>query len=93
MIGESSVAPVSALLSDADVTERLLLEFEATHGLRMISGVIRSCRSELRNSAPTYPPESLETLVRSRLSAMHQAGGATAGAGMSGSSMAGSGAA
>lgn len=78
MTGESSVAPISALLSDADVTERLLLEFEATHGLRMISGVIRSCRSELRNTAPTYPPESLETLVRSRLSAMLSAGAGAA---------------
>jgi hypothetical protein len=85
MIGESGVAPVSALLSDADVTERLLLEFEATHGLRMISGVIRSCRSELRSTATTYPPESLETLVRSRLSAMHTAGAATGGAGTAGS--------
>ena len=78
MIGRSScslpevVAPsMTALPSDADVTERLLLEFEATHGLRLISGVIRSCRSELRNSAPASLPESLETLVRIRLAALN----------------------
>jgi hypothetical protein len=74
MVGDSSfplpdvVAPsVTALPTDADVTERLLAEFEATHGLRLVSGVIRSCRAELRNTVATYPPESLEALVRSRL--------------------------
>jgi hypothetical protein len=52
------------------VTERLLLEFEATHGLRLISGVIRSCRAELRNSSPTDLPKSLDALVRTRLAAL-----------------------
>jgi hypothetical protein len=61
---------VTSLLSDADVTERLMLEFEATHGLRLISGLIRSCRAELRNTVPAYPAESLEALVRSRLAAL-----------------------
>ncbi|HEY9415919.1 MAG TPA: hypothetical protein VIQ30_14240 [Pseudonocardia sp.] len=68
---EPVVAPVTALLSDADVTERLLLEFEATHGLQLVSSVIRTCRSELRKSAPAYPAESLEALVRGRLTGGH----------------------
>jgi hypothetical protein len=64
-------ARVMELPSDADVTERLLLEFEATHGLRFVSAVIRTCRAELRKSAPGYAPESLEALVRSRLATVH----------------------
>jgi hypothetical protein len=78
MIGKSSfslpevvAASVTVLPSDADVTERLLLEFEATHGLRLVSGLIRSCRSELRNSVPAYLSESLDTLVRTRLAALN----------------------
>jgi hypothetical protein len=78
MIGKSGFslpevvsASMTVLPSDADVTERLLLEFEATHGLRLVSGLIRSCRSELRNSVPAYPPESLDTLVRTRLAALN----------------------
>jgi len=62
---------VTPLLSDADVTERLLSEFETTHGLRLISGLIRGCRAELRATQPAYPAESLEALVRSRLAALH----------------------
>lgn len=77
MIGKSSfplpdaVAPsMTALPTDADVTERLLLEFEATHGLRLVSGVIRGCRAELRDTLPAYRPESLEALVRTRLAGL-----------------------
>ena len=62
---------VTELPSDADVVERLLLEFEATHGLRLISAVIRSCRAELRKSGPADVSESLETLVRTRMAALH----------------------
>jgi hypothetical protein len=66
-------ARVMELSSDADVTELLLLEFEATHGLRLVSAMIRICRAELRKSAPGYTPESLEALVRSRLPTGHSA--------------------
>lgn len=59
---------VTALPSDADVTERLMQEFEGTHGLRLVSGVIRGCRADLRSGGS---PESLENLVRSRLAALH----------------------
>lgn len=79
MIGDSNLSrpeampPVMALTgepTDADVTERLLGEFEATHGLRLMSAVIRACRAELRKSAPGSGPQMLEALVRGRLAAL-----------------------
>jgi len=63
MIARLSSAPTS----DADVVERLFLEFEPVHGLKLLSEVVQSCRAELRDSAPLIASESLDDLVRERL--------------------------
>ena len=76
LLPNAVASSVTALPSDADVIERLLHEFEATHGLRLVSGVIRGCRAELRSVQPSCPPESLEALVRSRLVALLPLSGA-----------------
>jgi hypothetical protein len=56
-----------ALPSDADVTERLMLEFEPVHGLRFLSEIVRVCRRELRTAVGTDPVRSLDDLARERL--------------------------
>ena len=62
---------VRVLPSDADVTEGLLLEFETTYGLRLVSSVIRTCRAELRNAGSIYPRSRWRRSSRGRLAAMH----------------------
>jgi hypothetical protein len=56
--------------SDADLAERLLLEFEQEYGLRVISEIIRRCRTDLRNTNPSETPESLDDLARKRLATL-----------------------
>jgi hypothetical protein len=56
--------------SFADVTERLMLEFEPTLGLKLIIEVLRACRTDLKGSSPTNLSESLELLARHRLGAL-----------------------
>lgn len=70
LVPDAVTPSVTALPSDADVIERLLLEFEATHGLRLVSGVIRGCRAELRDTASGYSSQSLDALVRGRLAGL-----------------------
>lgn len=62
--GDARKAPQA---SDADVAERLLLEFGPTHGLLLISEIIRSCRTEMRNAGPAAQARSLDVLARERL--------------------------
>lgn len=64
------VAPAVALPSDADVTERLMLEFEPVHGLRFLSEIVRTCRHELRTAVGAGPARSLDVLARERLAAL-----------------------
>jgi hypothetical protein len=63
---ETTPAPAS----DADVTERLMLEFELVHGLRFLSEIIRMCRHELRGTVNAGPGRSLDVLARERLAAL-----------------------
>lgn len=56
--------------SDADVTERLMLEFEPVHGLRFLSEFVRTCRNELRTAVDEGPAGSLDVLARERLAAL-----------------------
>ena len=54
-------------LSHADVSELLLMEFGPTHGLRLVSAVLRRCRVELAAESPTGSPAALERLARAKL--------------------------
>jgi len=56
--------------SSADVTERLMLEFEPALGLKLIIEVLRACRADLKGSASAHLSESLELLARHRLAAL-----------------------
>lgn len=51
--------------SHADVTERLLLEFEQVYGLRLVSEVLRGCRAGVLGSA-----EAFEVLARGQLAGL-----------------------
>ena len=64
------VLPAGALASDADVTERLMAEFEPVHGLRFLSEIVRTCRQELRTAVDGAPARSLDVLARTRLAAL-----------------------
>lgn len=68
VVPASVITPAPA--SDADVTERLMLEFEPVHGLRFLSEIIRICRRELRGAVGAGPAGSLDVLARERLAAL-----------------------
>jgi hypothetical protein len=53
----------------ADLTERLFLEFEHALPLHTIAGVVRDCRSDLAGAPVGALPELTERLARQRLSA------------------------
>jgi hypothetical protein len=55
-------------LSYADVTERLLAEFGPLYGLKLVSDVVRGCRTGEFGLQTLIAPESLEELARVRLS-------------------------
>lgn len=51
----------------ADVSERLLMEFGPTHGLRLVSEVLRRCRIELATGPAPSSPTALERLARAMM--------------------------
>ncbi len=59
---------ISARISYADVTERLLSEFGPLHGLKLVGDVVRGCRTGEDGLRKLIAPESLEELARLRLS-------------------------
>jgi hypothetical protein len=69
-LSRPEVVPAVAPPSDADVTERLMAEFEPVHGLRFLSEIVRICRQELRTAVDGVPARSLDVLARKRLAAL-----------------------
>lgn len=59
--------PARRNLSCADVTERLLAEFGPVHGLKLVSDVVRGCRTAGDGLHGPITPESLEELARAQL--------------------------
>jgi hypothetical protein len=55
--------------SYADITEQMFREFTPEHSLAMIADTVRRCRTDLRASRRGPGLESLERLVRQRLTA------------------------
>jgi hypothetical protein len=55
--------------SYADITEQMFREFASEHSLSVIADTVRRCRTDLRASRRGPGLESLERLVRQRLSA------------------------
>ncbi|HEV7790588.1 MAG TPA: hypothetical protein VGP05_16395 [Pseudonocardia sp.] len=55
--------------SYADITEQMFREFASEHSLSVIADTVRRCRTDLRASRHGSGLESLERLVRQRLSA------------------------
>lgn len=51
----------------ADITERLMAEFEARHSLIDIVAVVAGCRRDLQGSPASAQPELVERLARQRL--------------------------
>jgi hypothetical protein len=62
-------AAPSATLQDslADVSERLMAEFEDRLALDVISRVVQGCRADLDCSSPAALPELVDRLARQRL--------------------------
>jgi len=58
---------ISPRLSYADVTERLLSEFGPLLGIKLVSDVVRGCRTGEDGLRRLIAPESLEELARVRL--------------------------
>ncbi len=54
-------------LTVADVTERLMAEFEGRLGLAVIAQVVRDCRASVHVEGSQPPHEQLEIMARRRL--------------------------
>ncbi|HEY4006279.1 MAG TPA: hypothetical protein VGM60_14005 [Pseudonocardia sp.] len=68
--GDAVIAPKP---SYADVSERILHEFEPSHGLIAISEILRGARAGLGSISPRVTPEAFDALVRDELTALSRA--------------------